>query len=121
MATRPYAASHASLYRRRLGPHHFAYLRAIAEGLDRTDCARRYLGIEHGHEAVTAHRLVVDQVRAAARRRGETSARLIGLTIRVSDTAQPSLEDFIAERGLDGWSETEVIEAPSQKTENKAR
>ena len=99
-----------SLYRRRLGPHHFAYLRAIAEGLERTDCARRYLGIEHGHEAVTAHRLVVDQVRAAARRRGETSARLIGLTIRVPDTAQLSLEDFIAERGLDDWSEAEVIE-----------
>lgn len=114
MATSPYgtppATPHASLYRRRLGPHHFAYLRAIAEGLERTDCARRYLGIEHGHEAVTAHRLVVDQVRAAARRRGETSARLIGLTIRVSGTAQPSLEDFIAERGLDGWSEAEVTE-----------
>jgi site-specific recombinase XerD len=118
MATSPYAAPqstaqstpHSSLYRRRLGPHHFAYLRAVAEGLERTDCARRYLGIEHGHEAVTAHRLVVDQVRAAARRRGETSARLIGLTIRVSDTHQPSLEDFIAERGLDGWSENEVTE-----------
>jgi len=118
MATSPYgtppatppATPHASLYRRRLGPHHFAYLRAVAEGLERTDCARRYLGIEHGHEAVTAHRLVVDQVRAAARRRGETSARLIGLTIRVSGTAQPSLEDFIAERGLDGWSEAEVTE-----------
>ena len=106
----PPATPHASLYRRRLGPHHFAYLRAVAEGLERTDCARRYLGIEHGHEAVTAHRLVVDQVRAAARRRGETSARLIGLTIRVSDTAQPSLEEFIAERGLDGWSEAEVTE-----------
>ncbi|PRD63831.1 tyrosine-type recombinase/integrase [Malikia granosa] len=110
MATSPYGTPPASLYRRRLGPHHFAYLRAVAEGLERTDCARRYLGIEHGHEAVTAHRLVVDQVRAAARRRGETSARLIGLTIRVSGTAQPSLEDFIAERGLDGWSEAEVTE-----------
>ena len=41
MATSPYAAAqstpHASLYRRRLGPHHFAYLRAIAEGLDPID------------------------------------------------------------------------------------
>jgi len=106
MATSPYA----SRYTRRLGPHHFAYLRAIAEGLERTDCARRYLGIEHGHEAITAHRLVVDQVRAAARRRGEPSARLIGLTIRVPDSVQPSLEDFIAERGLDDWSEAEVTE-----------
>ena len=90
MPTGTYPSRHTppigSRFSRRLGPHHFAYLRAIAEGLDRQDCARRYLGIEHGHEAVTAHRLVVDQVRAAARRRGETSARLIGLTIRVSDT-----------------------------------
>ena len=110
-------------FSRRLGPHHFAYLRAIAEGLERTDCARRYLGIEHGHEAVTAHRLVVDQVRAAARRRGETSARLIGLTIRVADTAQPSLEDFIAERGLDDWSEAEVAElyAEAHGTDPKAQ
>lgn len=45
MATSPYAAPrstaqstpHASLYRRRLGPHHFAYLRAIADGLDPID------------------------------------------------------------------------------------
>ena len=108
--TAPPAARHAILYTRRLGPHHFAYLRAIAEGLERTDCARRYLGIEHGHEAVSAHQLVVDQVRAAARRRGESSARLIGLTIRVADAVQPSLEDFIAERGLDDWSEAEVTE-----------
>lgn len=44
MATSPYAAPrstaqstpHASLYRR-LGPHHFAYLRPIAEGLDPID------------------------------------------------------------------------------------
>ena len=38
MATSPYAdpqpTPRASLYRRRLGPHHFAYLRAVAEGLD---------------------------------------------------------------------------------------
>ena len=114
MPTGTYRTRHlsptGSRFSRRLGPHHFAYLRAIAEGLDRQDCARRYLGIEHGHEAVTAHRLVVDQVRAAARRRGETSARLIGMTIRVPDSAQPSLEEFIAKRGLDDWSEAEVTE-----------
>jgi hypothetical protein len=27
---------------RSLGPHHFAYLRAVAEGLSVADCARRY-------------------------------------------------------------------------------
>ncbi len=107
------SSSATTSYRHRLGPHHFAYLRAIAEGLGRLDCAKRYLGIEHGHEAVTAHRLVVEQVRAAARRQGATAARLIGLAIRTDAPRaadRPSLDDFIAERGLDGWSEAEVAE-----------
>ena len=58
---------------RRLGPHHFAHLRAVAEGLNLTDCARRYLGVEHGHEAVTAHRQAVDAVQAVARRQGDAA------------------------------------------------
>ena len=58
---------------RRLGPHHFAYLRAVAEGLSLADYARRYLGIEHGHEAKAAHQEAVDAVRAVARRRGESA------------------------------------------------
>ena len=47
-----------------------------------------------------------------ARRRSEASWRLIGLTIRLppdADPAKPSLDDFIAERELDGWSHTEVL------------
>ncbi|MEO6320142.1 MAG: phage integrase family protein [Polaromonas sp.] len=36
---------------RRLGPHHFAHLRACAECLGLLDSARRYLGTQHGHEA----------------------------------------------------------------------
>lgn len=99
-----------SLYSRRIGPHHFAHLRAVAEGISVQDAAKRYLAIEHGHQAVTAHRLVTDQVRAAARRRGEKDARLIGLTIRGGNDDKPSLEDFAAERGLDGWSESEIRE-----------
>ena len=95
---------------RRLGPHHFAHLRAYAEGLDLSDCARRYLGIEHGHEAITAHQEAVDAVRAVARRRGESAWRLIGLTIRTPEgEARPSLESFVAQHGLDGFSESEVV------------
>lgn len=95
---------------RRLGPHHFAYLRAVSEGLDLGECARRYLGIEHGHEAKTAHHEAVDAVRAVARRRGESAWRLIGLTIRASaGKPRPALDEFALQHGLDGFSESDVL------------
>ena len=113
----------------RLGKHHFAHLRGVAQGMDPGVSARHYLGIEHGHEAVTAHRQTVDAVRAVARRSSSGSAwRLIGLTIRpkTQDALKPpqkpagssaltgrvrvlTLEEFIEERDLDGWSEGEVL------------
>ncbi len=104
--------SRKSIFVRRLGRHHFAHLRAFSEGLDVQASAKRYLGIEHGHEAKTAHMQTVDAVRMVARRRGESAWRLIGLriTLSVATGAQPSLDDFIAEQNLDGWSEAEVAE-----------
>jgi len=95
----------------RLGPHHFAHLRATAEGIDLVHSARRYLGIEHGLEATTAHRQAVDQVRALARRRGDSAWRLIGVLIQPRDASQrPTLDQFVLEKDLDGWSETEQLE-----------
>ncbi|MDB5744190.1 MAG: phage integrase family protein [Polaromonas sp.] len=107
----PSSTSHATgRFVRRLGPHHFAHLRACAEGLDVGDCARRYLGIEHGHEAVTAHQEAVDAVRSVARRRGEAAWRLVGLRLGLgAATARPSLADFVAEHGLEGFSEAEAL------------
>lgn len=97
-------------YVQRLGQHHFAHLRAIAEGIPVADSAARYLGTEHGHQARSAHLQTVDAVRAIARRRNESAWRLIGLSIRLPSPAlAPSLEDFIAERDLDGWSESDVL------------
>ncbi|RZI64689.1 MAG: integrase, partial [Pseudomonas sp.] len=95
-------------YVRRIGLHHFAYLRSVAEGLDIADCATRYLGTEHGHEARTAHQQTVDAVRAVARRRGEPW-RLVGLSIKTTGTDRPSLEEF-ADGRFDGFSEAEVLE-----------
>jgi hypothetical protein len=57
---------------RRLALPHFAYLRAWVEGVPREEAARRYLGLEHGHALVTLHRQVVDELRAVARRRGDS-------------------------------------------------
>ena len=95
---------------RRLGPHHFAHLRACAEGLGVADCARRYLGIEHGHEARTAHQEAVDAVRAVARRQGDAAWRLVSLRIQSPAGApRPTLDDFAQQHGLDGFSESEVV------------
>lgn len=101
-----------SRFVRRLGPHHFAYLRAIAEGLEANTSAQRYLGVFHGHERRSAHNQLIDTVRAIARRAGERAWRLIGMTIRAaSPSAQrPTLQDFIEARGLDGWGEDEQVE-----------
>lgn len=97
---------------RRLGLHHFSYLRAVAEGLPQFDSARRYLGIEHGHQASTAHQQTIDAVRAIARRHaGIGEWRLVGLHIRWGTSAAvPSLEDFCQQQGLDGWSEAEILQ-----------
>ena len=105
--TRPPATS--VQYVRRLGNHHFAHLRAVAEGLDLQDSAKRYLGIEHGHQARSAHLQTVESIRAIARRAGEGGWRLIGLAIQIDfDANQPTLEEFIEQRDLDGWSQAEV-------------
>ena len=120
--TRPARTTAATVFVRRLGRHHFAHLRAVAEGIDLQDCAKRYLGVEHGHAAKTAHEQTVDAVRAIARRRGERAWRLVGISIRFKIEAnKPSLEDFRAERDLDGWSEAEVSEmyAEAYPVDNK--
>ena len=93
----------------KIGAHHFAHLRAVAQGIPIDESARRYLLVHHGHEVVSAHRTVVDCVRALARRRSESAWRLIGLSISINvPDEKPSLEEFSATRQLDGWSESEV-------------
>lgn len=98
-------------YVRRLGKHHFAHLRSVAEGIGIQDSAKRYLGVEHGHEAQTAHTQTRDAVRALARRHGDSAWRLIGVRIKLKGAAnKPTLDEFMAERDLDGWSEADVVE-----------
>lgn len=112
-------------YERRLGPHHFAYLRSLAEGLDREDAARRYLGMAHGHELVTLHRQLVDQLRALARRAGDSRWRLIGIDLGARSSTEhegvdsaaprPALYDWAEAEGLGDWREDELIEMYEQR------
>ena len=97
---------------KRLGAHHFAYLRSVANGLDVVACAHRYLGIEHGNQALAAHKRTVNSVRAVARRLCPKSHwRLIGLVSKssVALPESPGLDEFVAMRGLEDWSQAELV------------
>ena len=59
----------------------FAYLRALAEGLEPQVAAERYLGATGAVEIRRAHRLVVEQARAAARRHRDPGWRLLGVEL----------------------------------------
>ena len=57
------------------------------------------------------HPKAVDAVRAVARRRGESGWRVVGLMIRTpGGEARPSLDAFAQQHGLDGFSESEVVQ-----------
>jgi site-specific recombinase XerD len=103
------------IFMQRLGPPQFAYLRAVAEGVPRADAAKRYLAIHHATEAITAHRLVVEQAQALARRGGDSRWRLLSIEIadRTSDSsasAVPTVEQWAVGEGLEGWSEAEIVD-----------
>lgn len=98
--------------RKRLGRHHFAHIRSVIEGISVQESAERYLCIERGHQAKAANRQVIDALQALARRQSKTAWRLIGIVIRQDsedDAHKPELHEFIEQRGLDGWSEEEVV------------
>lgn len=102
----------------RVGPHHLAHLRAVADGLDVVACARLYLGINDYREAQKAHDELAAKLRLCAKQAGHKHYRLIGVRIREkarqaavpSPASPPSLEEYIAEKNLDGWSQEEQLE-----------
>lgn len=103
---------------RRLHRGHFAFMRALAQGLDEASSWERYLRLEGEHTDLRTVRRTIDWIRdafaAAARREAKPgTARLILLdTNRFNwGAALPSLEDFSADRGLQDFSEAEQIEA----------
>lgn len=87
-----------------------AYLKALAEGIPAVAAAERYLGVEHGHETVTAHRVAVGIARSLCRRMGERNSRLLGIVIKEKQARfGPTLQEYQAFAGLEDFSEEEVL------------
>lgn len=97
----------------RLLPQHLAHLRAVAEGVALVDSARRYLGVQHGAEALGAHRAAVEVAAAVARRNRDSRWRLLPLALSTPDSgalslAPPSMEEWAEAEGLMDWSADEL-------------
>ena len=98
----------------KLGGHHLAYLRAIAEGVPQHQAAARYLGLDIRDGAVVlrrAHNSLVDSVRSLARQRGDPRWRLVGLAIKPHDpgTQPPAIDQWVDELGLGEFSHAELL------------
>lgn len=103
---------------RKLHRGHFAFMRALAQGLDERASWDRYLRLEGEHTDLRKVRRTIawirDEFAAAARREQKPgTARLIlldpdGFT---AAPALPTLADFAAAQGLEDFSEAEQIEA----------
>jgi site-specific recombinase XerD len=104
---------------RKLHLGHFAFMRALIQGVDTRASWNRYLRIEGEHsDTATVRRTIAwlrDEFTAAARRwqrHGAARLVLVDIASAAKDApALPSLADFIAERGLDDFSEAEQLAA----------
>ena len=97
----------------RLGLHHFAHLRAVAEGLAVVESAQRYLAHEAGNRVLVAHRRLAEQVAALARRHGDPRWRLLRIKIRpveVGGREAPPLDVWAAAEGLEDLRKSELQE-----------
>jgi site-specific recombinase XerD len=105
-------------FTRKLHRGHFAFMRALAQGLDERASWDRYLRLEGEHTDLRTVRRTIawirDEFAAAAKRENKPgTARLILLDPNRTAAAPvlPSLAEFAAAQGLDDFSEDEQIEA----------
>lgn len=103
---------------RKLHRGHFAFMRALAQGIDERTSWDRYLRLEGEHTDLRVVRRTIawirDEFAAAARREQRPgTARLILLDPEQfsAKAALPSLSDFAQAQGLEDFSEAEQIEA----------
>ena len=103
---------------RKLHSGHFAFMRALAQGLDERASWDRYLRLEGEHTDLRTVRKTIAWIRAAfaaaaTRAQRPGTARLIRLDPDrfAAAPAQPGLAEFAEEQGLEDFSEAEQIEA----------
>ena len=103
---------------RKLHRGHFAFMRALAQGIDERTSWERYLRMEGEHVDLRTVRRTITWIRdafaaAARRERKPGTARLILLDPGrfAASPALPSLAEFAASRGMEEFSEAEQIEA----------
>ena len=103
---------------RKLHRGHFAFMRALAQGLDERASWDRYLRLEGEHTDLRGVRRTItwirDEFAAAARRENRPGmARLILLDADRFDAAPalPTLAEFAEAQGMEDFSEAEQVEA----------
>ncbi|MES2945397.1 MAG: phage integrase family protein, partial [Pseudomonadota bacterium] len=104
--------------RRKLSSSHFAFMRALAQGLDQAESWDRYLAVDgssaDARVVKSTVRWIRDEFAAAARRQGRPgTARIVKLDPSLLPRGQllPSLEEFAIQRGMEDFSESEQTEA----------
>ena len=108
----------AAPQRRKLSREHFAFMRALAQGVDPAAAWDRYLNLEGRSADLRVVKSTIawirDEFAAAARRQGRPgTARAVRLdpTLLPKGSALPDLAEFAAARGLEEFSESEQAEA----------
>ncbi|WP_093209473.1 site-specific integrase [Variovorax sp. YR750] len=103
---------------RKLHRGHFAFMRALAQGVDERASWERYLRLEGEHVDLRTVRRTIAWIRdafaaAARRERRPGTARLILLDPErfTAPPALPSLAEFAQAQGLEDFSEAEQVEA----------
>lgn len=104
---------------RKLHLGHFAFMRAVVQGLDTKESWNRYLRLEGEHSDIRRVRRTIQWIRdefaAASRRLAKPGvARLVQLDaigIKETEAPRPSLEEFALERGMEDFSHAEQLEA----------
>jgi site-specific recombinase XerD len=119
----------ATARRRKLHVGHFAFMRAVVQGVDVTASWARYLRIEGESSDTRVVRSTIawirDEFAAAAKRESRFGvARLVRLDAsRIGDASMqlPSLDDFAESRGMDDFSQADQIAAYEAEYGNASR